>query len=45
VLETGGLTPEATALANRLARDFRRLTPDSITLIVAALDRLPKERR
>lgn len=45
VLETGGLSPEATALANRLARDFRRLTPDAITNIEAALDKLPKERR
>jgi hypothetical protein len=45
VLETGGLSPEATALANRLARDFRRLTPEAITNIEAALDKLPKERR
>ena len=34
-----------TRLANRLARDFRRLTPDAIANIEAALDRLPKERR
>jgi hypothetical protein len=45
MLETGGLTPEATALANRLARDFRRLTPDAIAAIETALDKLPKERR
>jgi hypothetical protein len=45
VLETGGLAPEATALANRLARDFRRLTPSAIAEIQAALDKLPKERR
>ncbi|MCA3276035.1 MAG: helix-turn-helix transcriptional regulator [Roseomonas sp.] len=45
VLETGGLSPEVTALANRLARDFRRLTPDAITAIEAALEKLPKERR
>jgi transcriptional regulator with XRE-family HTH domain len=37
-LDTSGLTPEATALANRLAREFRTLTHTQIARISAALD-------
>ena len=38
VVDTAGLTPEATALANRLARDIRTLSPDRIAAIAAVLD-------
>jgi transcriptional regulator with XRE-family HTH domain len=41
VLDTAGLRPEATALANRLARDIRRITPDAARAIEAVLDGLP----
>ncbi len=37
-LDTAGLSPEATALANRLARDIRTLTPAQIARIAAVLD-------
>ncbi len=37
-LDTGGLSPEATALANRLARDIRRLSPEAVAAIGAVLD-------
>jgi hypothetical protein len=37
-LDTAGLSPEATALANRLARDIRRLPPDTIAALAAVLD-------
>jgi transcriptional regulator with XRE-family HTH domain len=30
-IDTGGLAPEATELANRLARDISRLTPEDLT--------------
>jgi transcriptional regulator with XRE-family HTH domain len=38
VLDTSGLSPEATALANRLARDIRRLTPQAVAALHAVLD-------
>jgi transcriptional regulator with XRE-family HTH domain len=41
VLDASGLSPEATALANRLARDIRRLTPEAVAAIAAVLDALP----
>ncbi|MCX7685350.1 MAG: helix-turn-helix domain-containing protein [Acetobacteraceae bacterium] len=37
-LDASGLSPEATALANRLARAFRSLTPAQIARINAVLD-------
>lgn len=43
VLDTSGLSPEATALANRLSRDFRRLPPDALAAIEAVLDTLPPD--
>lgn len=38
VVDTAGLSPEATALANRLARDIRGLSPGRIAAITALLD-------
>ena len=44
-LETGGLTPEATALANRLADTIHRLTPQTVAAMHALLDReAPSEK-
>lgn len=43
VLDTAGLSPEATALANRLARSFRLLSPESLAAIDSVLDRLPED--
>jgi transcriptional regulator with XRE-family HTH domain len=45
VLDTAGLAPEVTELANRLAREIRHVTPDAAAQIAAVLDRLPKARR
>jgi len=45
VLDTSGLAPEVTDLANRLAREVRSLTPEAALAIAAVLDRLPKGRR
>jgi transcriptional regulator with XRE-family HTH domain len=36
-IETGGLSPEATELANRLARDIARLSPEDLTALKAEL--------
>ena len=36
-IETGGLSPEATELANRLARDIGRLSPEDLTALRAEL--------
>jgi transcriptional regulator with XRE-family HTH domain len=36
-IETGGLSPEATELANRLARDIARLSPDDLSALKAEL--------
>lgn len=38
VLDTAGLSPEATALANRLAQEIRRLPPETVAALLAALD-------
>ncbi len=43
-LDTAGLAPEATALANRLAREIRGLTPEAVAAIAAVLDALPPGR-
>lgn len=43
VLDTAGLSAEATALANRLAREIRRLPPEAVAAIAAVLDSLPAE--
>jgi transcriptional regulator with XRE-family HTH domain len=45
VLDTAGLAPEVTDLANRLARDIRHLTPEAASRIGSVLDTLPKGRR
>jgi transcriptional regulator with XRE-family HTH domain len=37
-LDTSGQSPEATALANRLAREWRRLSAEDIAAIQAILD-------
>ena len=39
VLDTAGLAPEATDLANRLAREIRQLRPEDIAALVDVLDR------
>lgn len=44
-VDTGGLTPEQTALANRLAQTIRRLPPDSVVAIHAILDAVPPPAR
>ncbi|MBU6499315.1 MAG: helix-turn-helix transcriptional regulator [Rhodospirillales bacterium] len=47
VLDTAGLTPEQTALANRLAQSIRKLTPETIARLHGLLDAttpLPKPR-
>ncbi len=36
-IDTGGLAPEATELANRLARDISRLSPEDLTALRAEL--------
>ena len=36
-IETGGLSPEATELANRLARDISRLAPEDLSALKAEL--------
>jgi len=38
VVDTAGLTPDQTALANRLAHDIRRLPPETVTALHALLD-------
>ena len=38
VLDTAGLSPAATELANRLAREIRRLPETSIAALAAVLD-------
>src|SRR4051794_27589234 len=38
VVDTAGLSAEATALANRLARDIRRLPPETIAALAAVLE-------
>ncbi|HEY4199414.1 MAG TPA: helix-turn-helix transcriptional regulator [Devosiaceae bacterium] len=41
-IDTGGLTPEATEFANRLARDIGRLAPDDLTFLTTELQRRVK---
>jgi len=38
VVDTAGLTPEQTALANRLAQTIKRLTPETVAALHAVLD-------
>ncbi|MDR3539140.1 MAG: helix-turn-helix transcriptional regulator [Acetobacteraceae bacterium] len=38
VVDTRGLTPEQTALANRLAQSIHRLTPETVASLHAILD-------
>ena len=38
VVDTAGLTPEQTALANRLAQEIRRLSPETVARLHAVLD-------
>lgn len=38
-LDTAGLTPEATALANRLADSIRKLSPQTVAAMHGLLDR------
>jgi transcriptional regulator with XRE-family HTH domain len=47
VVNTAGLTPEQTALANRLAQTIRRLPPETVAALHAVLDvasRAPRAR-
>ena len=44
-IDTGGLSPKQTALANRLAQTMRRLPPESVDAIHAVLDALPPPTR
>lgn len=44
-LDTGGLSPEATALANRLSRDIRRLSPEGVAAIARVLDAEAQRKR
>lgn len=39
VLDTAGLAPEATDLANRLAREIRQLRPEDLAALADVLDR------
>ena len=43
VVDTAGLSAEATALANRLARDIRRLPPEKLAALAAVLDSVAPE--
>jgi hypothetical protein len=45
VLDTAGLAPEVTDLANRLAREIRHVTPAAAAQMAAVLDALPKGKR
>ena len=36
-IDTGGLEPEATELANRLARDIHRLEPEDLSVLKSEL--------
>ena len=38
MVNTAGLTPEQTALANRLARSIHRLSPETVASLHAVLD-------
>lgn len=41
VVDTAGLSPAATEVANRLARDIRRLPPEAVAALGAVLDAWP----
>ena len=45
MVNTAGLTPEQTALANRLAQDIRRLPPETVNAMLALLDAAPLQPR
>ena len=45
VVNTAGLTPEQTALANRIAQDIARLPPATVASMHALLDEMPRTRR
>jgi transcriptional regulator with XRE-family HTH domain len=45
VVDTSGLTPAQTALANRLAQNIRRLPPDAVAALHAVLDTARLEPR
>ena len=44
-VDTAGLTPEQTALANRLAQDIRRLSPETVAALLALLKAAPLQPR
>jgi transcriptional regulator with XRE-family HTH domain len=44
VLDTAGLSPAATELANRLAQEIRRLSPEGIAGLAAVLDQMVPKR-
>jgi transcriptional regulator with XRE-family HTH domain len=43
VVDTAGLSAEATALANRLAQEIARLPPETIAALAAVLEAAPPE--
>jgi transcriptional regulator with XRE-family HTH domain len=43
-IDTAGLTPEATELANRLAREIGRLAPEEVSALLAQLDGAIRKR-
>lgn len=42
-VHTAGLTPEQTALANRLAQTIQRLSPETVAALHAVLDTAPEQ--
>jgi transcriptional regulator with XRE-family HTH domain len=44
-VNTAGLTPEQTALANRIAQNIARLPPATVASMHALLDEMPKNRK
>jgi hypothetical protein len=44
-VDTAGLTPEQTALANRIAQTIRRLPPETIAALHALLDATTKQQK
>ena len=44
-VNTAGLTPEHTALANRLARSIHRLPPETVAALHALLDATPRPEK
>ena len=45
MVNTAGLTPEQTALANRIAQNIARLPPTTVAAMHALLDEMPKTRK